>query len=230
MKPEDFSTNGERLLYIQTHLKAPKSQHNSFGNYDYRSAEDINEASKPLLAEVGATLVPTHRTYVEDGWHYVETTVVLKNVADDSIIAEAPAPAREQETRPKMDASQLTGGALSYSKKYAYNNIFLLDDTRDADTMKPVQEAPEKKAPPPPPMKRIITFDGFVKQEGLPAKLVTAFLEEKAVTTTSTLEVMQEKALSKPKSFVTAFNKWFEERKTAEESQDDTPPAIQETN
>ena len=220
MKPEDFSTNGERLLYIQTHLKAPKTQRNTFANYDYRSTEDINEAMKPLQPQVGVTVVSTCLTPVEVGGRvFMPVVSTIKNVSDDTSVAESTSYTEIPVSRKGMGIDQISGCVISYGTKYSLGLCLRLDDTRDADSMKPEQETPKQTTPvlkpPPPPMKRIITFDNFVKQEKLPAKLVTAFLEEKAMTDNSTLEGMQEKALSKPKSFVTAFNKWFEDRKAA---------------
>ena len=220
-------TRAEKLMQIQTKLKAPKSQFNNFGKYKYRNCEDILEAVKPLLLETGTALILTDDVVEIGGRHYVKATGTLYDA--DGVVGTCKAFAREPEDKKGMDLAQVTGATSSYARKYALNGLFCIDDTKDADSQTPEQKVPEKKAPPP-PMKRIITFDGFVKQEKLPAKLVTAFLEEKAMTDNSTLEVMQEKALSKPQSFVTAFNKWFEDRKAAEESQDDTPPAIQEMN
>lgn len=119
------------LTKIQNELKAPKSQHNKFGNYDYRSAEDILEALKPLLATHNAQLTLTDKPVMVGEWHYIEATARL--VVDDKEIANT-ASARESPAKKGMDDSQITGTASSYARKYALNGLFLIDDTKDADT------------------------------------------------------------------------------------------------
>ncbi len=119
------------LSYIQLNLKAPKSQYNKFGEYYYRSTEDIFEAVKPHLH--GGTLVFSDEVVLIGNWHYVKATATL-SYKGGSISSTAYA--REQESRPKMDSSQLTGGASTYARKYSANGLFLIDDTKDADTMK----------------------------------------------------------------------------------------------
>lgn len=119
------------LTKIQNELKAPKGQHNKFGNYDYRSAEDILEALKPLLAKHNAQLTLTDKPIMVGEWHYIETTARL--VVDGNEITNT-ASARESAVKKGMDDSQITGTASSYARKYALNGLFLIDDTKDADT------------------------------------------------------------------------------------------------
>lgn len=119
------------LTKIQNELKAPKGQHNEFGNYDYRSAEDILEALKPLLAKHNAQLTLTDKPLMVGEWHYIETTARL--VVDGNEITNT-ASARESAIKKGMDDSQITGTASSYARKYALNGLFLIDDTKDADT------------------------------------------------------------------------------------------------
>ena len=119
------------LNKIQTELKANKGQHNSFGGYDYRSCEDILEAVKPFLKESGATLVLSDDVIEVLDRVYVKATVTL-TLKDTSVSATACA--REEFERKKFDASQLTGTASSYARKYALSGLFCLDDTKDADT------------------------------------------------------------------------------------------------
>lgn len=121
-----------KLLEVQKKLKAPKNQRNSFGNYNYRSAEDILEAVKPLLAEAGLTMTITDSIEAIGGRVYVKATVTIKGDAEPVVVS---AFARESETKKGMDASQITGAASSYARKYALNGMFLIDDTKDADTM-----------------------------------------------------------------------------------------------
>lgn len=122
----------EALRKVQAQLKAPKNQYNSFGGYSYRSAEDILEAVKPLLIENGLTMTISDRMEEVGGRVYVSATIQVSNGSEK---AEVTASAREAESRKGMDASQITGAASSYARKYALNGMFLIDDTKDADTM-----------------------------------------------------------------------------------------------
>ena len=124
----DFIT---KVSEIQTKLKAPKNRKNTFGNYNYRSCEDILEAVKPLCREVGIILTLKDEPIDVNGWHYVKATATLTD-GKDSISTSASA--REAETKKGMDDSQISGTASSYARKYALNGLFLIDDTKDADT------------------------------------------------------------------------------------------------
>ena len=99
------------LSEIQQKLKAPKGQTNKFGNYKYRSCEDILEAIKPLLK--GSTLTLSDKIIQLGDRYYIEATATLSNGKDSISVT---AQAREQETRKGMDESQLTGTASSYAK------------------------------------------------------------------------------------------------------------------
>lgn len=145
----------EKLLAIQSELKAPKGQYNSFGKYKYRSAEDILEAVKPLCAKYKALVIltdttkvvgtekTTTRTTAKDGTITETCTESLRTYINamaqfidtetgDSLVVNAEA--REPQTKTGMDASQITGTASSYARKYALNGLFCIDDTKDADT------------------------------------------------------------------------------------------------
>ena len=115
------------LAQIQKALKAPKSNKNTFGNYNYRSCEDILEALKPLLDEDDVLKMSDLIVYVGDRY-YIETTVQF----NDHI---AKGYAREPLEKKGCDASQITGGTSSYARKYALNAMFAIDDTKDADSM-----------------------------------------------------------------------------------------------
>ena len=123
----------DKLLQIQTELKAPKNQYNSFGDYKYRSCEDILEAVKPLLLKHKASL--TLRDEIENigDRYYIRAIATLFDAESEAVINNV-AYAREAESKPKMDAAQVTGTASSYARKYALNGLFLIDDTKDADT------------------------------------------------------------------------------------------------
>ena len=123
----------EKLVAIQSELKAPKNQRNDFGKYNYRSCEDIFEAVKPLLAKYGVILVISDDLVEVGGRNYVKATATLTNVGEQQAKISNCAFAREEETKKGMDGSQITGASSSYARKYALNGLFLIDDTRDSD-------------------------------------------------------------------------------------------------
>ena len=135
----------ERLLWIQSQLKAPKNHRNTFGQYNYRSQEDILEALKPLLNEQGATLVIGDDIVEVGGRVYVKAVVTL---AHENETISATAYAREPQTKKGMDEAQITGSTSSYARKYALNGMFLIDDTKDPDTRDNREEGQPKKPEP----------------------------------------------------------------------------------
>ena len=120
------------LAAVQSELKAPKGQYNSFGKYNYRSCEDILEAVKPLLKEHSLALQLSDTPVVIGDWHYIEATASVFDFTGKVITSTAYA--REPLEKKGMDDSQITGTASSYARKYALNGLFCIDDTRDADT------------------------------------------------------------------------------------------------
>ncbi|HGE5377553.1 TPA: ERF family protein [Escherichia coli] len=150
----------KKLWTIQQTLNAPKSQRNNFGGYNYRSAEDILEAIKPLLQNI--TLTVSDEIVLIGERYYVKATATLSD-GEDAIAVTAYA--REEENKKGMDASQLTGATSSYARKYALNGLFCIDDAKDADTdayskqtgqqprqqkNQPKQQQQKQKAPPNP--------------------------------------------------------------------------------
>ena len=121
----------EKLIKIQSELKAPKNQNNTFGKYKYRSCEDILEAVKPLLSREGLLLTLTDTIEQIGNRFYVKAKVTL---TDGTQTVENTAYAREEETKKGMDGPQVTGTSSSYARKYALNGLFCIDDTKDADT------------------------------------------------------------------------------------------------
>ena len=117
------------LNRIQKALSVPKNQLNNFGNYNYRSCEDITEAVKPLLGDCVLSL--TDDIVEVGGRVYVKATATL-TLGNELFSANAFA--REPESKKGMDESQITGAASSYARKYALNGLFCIDDTKDADT------------------------------------------------------------------------------------------------
>ena len=133
-----------RLIAVQSELKAPKDKFNSFGNYSYRSAEGIMEALKPLLKEHELCLTVNDDIILVGDRFYIKATATVsygKETITNSAFA------REEATKKGMDGSQITGTASSYARKYALNGLFLIDDTKDADTdeyQKTTAEKPNK--------------------------------------------------------------------------------------
>jgi len=141
------------LARIQQGLHVPKDQRNNFGKYMYRNFEDICKAVKPLLGDCTLTASDSIRHIGDRYYVEAELTLTLSGEA-----VQVTACARETEDRKGMDDSQITGTASSYARKYAANGMFLLDDTKDADTdeynneskaTKPAPKPKPKKAPEP---------------------------------------------------------------------------------
>ena len=122
----------KKLMSIQTKLKAPKSQRNSFGNYNYRSCEDILEAVKPLLDEFKVALTIKDEIILIGERYYIKATATLIDI-DTGDTTETSAYARESAEQRGMDSSQVTGATSSYARKYALNGLFAIDDNKDAD-------------------------------------------------------------------------------------------------
>lgn len=142
------------LIDIQTELKAPKDQYSSYGGYKYRSTEDILEALKPLLSKYKSSLYLSDEPIILGNRYYMKATATFTN-DEGSIVATGYA--RESDKKKGMDDSQISGTASSYARKYALNGLFLIDDTKDADTdeyhnqiqaaqKKPVQQLTAKQA------------------------------------------------------------------------------------
>ena len=123
---------GQKLITIQKELKAPKKQFNKFGNYKYRSCEDILEAVKPLVTREGCALTITDEIVEIGERYYVKAIATIRDTKDGSEISVS-AFAREPEDKKGSDVSQITGAASSYARKYCLNGLFLIDDTKDAD-------------------------------------------------------------------------------------------------
>jgi len=140
-----MSKLNEKLLSAQYELKAPKGQFNSFGKYKYRSSEDILEAVKPINNKFGFTLTLSDKPVLVGDWHYIEATATI---TDEDEQISVTAYARESQTKKGMDDSQITGTASSYARKYALNGLYLIDDTKDADTDEHKQQANKPESEP----------------------------------------------------------------------------------
>ena len=125
-----------KLLKIQSELKAPKGQYNSFGKYKYRSCEDILESVKPLLEKHDCVLTISDTMEVVGDRYYIKARAIIidsSSNGEDAGSISVTAYAREPENKKGMDESQITGAASSYARKYALNGLFAIDDTKDAD-------------------------------------------------------------------------------------------------
>lgn len=124
----------EKLLNVQTELKAPKGQFNTFGKYKYRSCEDILEALKPVLNKYKLTFFINDEIVEVNNRNYVKATITIINIEKPDEQIQTSALAREEETKKGMDGSQITGASSSYARKYALNGMFMIDDTKDSDS------------------------------------------------------------------------------------------------
>lgn len=135
----------KKLMAIQAELKAPKGQYNKFGNYNYRSCEDILESVKPILIKHGCALTITDSIEQVNDRFYVKATATLHDADSDKAVS-VTAYARESIEKKGMDASQITGATSSYARKYALNGLFCIDDTKDADTDEHAQQARNRQS------------------------------------------------------------------------------------
>ena len=123
-------TLNEKLATIQTNLKAKKSRRNSFGNYLFRSAEDVLEATKPFLIELGVSITIREEVTELCGLPIMTSTATLSDgvyeIAATAVVA-------VDMNQKGMQAPQKFGSASSYAKKYSFGNLFLIDDTQDSD-------------------------------------------------------------------------------------------------
>ena len=132
-----------KLALVQNALKAPKNKRNTFSDFNYRSLEDICEAVKPLLIGNGLTMYIRDELIQVGERYYIKATATLAELESGEKI-EVSAYAREAASKPKFDDSQLTGSTSSYARKYALNGLFLIDDTKDADTDEYQRQAQDK--------------------------------------------------------------------------------------
>ena len=175
----------EKLMNVQTELKAPKGQYNSFGKYKYRSCEDILESLKPVLSKFKLAIMISDDVVEVNGRNYIKATVTLINIekADEQI--QVTALAREEETKKGMDGSQITGASSSYARKYALNGLFAIDDTKDSDATNTGEEKKTKDKTEAKPVSKkqlaincILKLDKFVELDNIMAALQKTKLED----------------------------------------------------
>ena len=121
-----------KLVVTQQALKANKNQYNSFGKYAYRSCEDILEAVKPILAANQMFLTLSDDVVEGGGRVYIKANATVVDAETGESVS-VTAFAREEDSKKGMDASQVTGAASSYARKYALNGLFAIDDAKDSD-------------------------------------------------------------------------------------------------
>jgi len=168
----------EKLLKIQTELKAPKGR-NAMNRYNYRNCEDILEAVKPLLIETKATLTIFDDLVLIGDRYYIQAVAVLTNVEKPEETVTNSAFAREAESKSSMDVSQITGATSSYARKYALNGLLCIDDTKDADALASDEKAPMKASQKPSTQKPAVNEKKISKTQ---IERITAILEVKEVT------------------------------------------------
>lgn len=156
----------DKLLAIQTELKAPKNQYNSFGKYSYRSCEDILESVKPLLLKHNLCLILKDEIVEIGGRIYVKAIAEIVDNTN-SVMLNSSAFAREADIQKGMSEPQITGSASSYARKYALNGLFLIDDTKDDYTKPPKGDGDDKPVE---------------KQKGDIAGALKAIKESKSIT------------------------------------------------
>lgn len=133
-----------KLLHVQQNLKAPKGQYNRFGNFHYRSCEDIQEAVKPVLAQVNAVLTVEDELLKIGERYYVKAVARFTDAESGETVSNV-AYARETDQKAGMDAAQITGSCSSYARKYALNGLFCIDDAKDPDASEQVTDSGKRQ-------------------------------------------------------------------------------------
>lgn len=152
----------EKISRTQREMKAPKNLFNSFGKYKYRNAESILEAVKPYEEKYRFFLTVSDAVEEIGGRFYIRATATVADVDSDASVSVS-ALAREPETKKGMDESQITGTASSYARKNALGGLFLLDDTKDADTDEYAEQTGREKKPTSSPESRTAAKKAAVK-------------------------------------------------------------------
>lgn len=169
----------QKLIEIQAELKAPKSQFNKFGGYNYRNCEDILEAVKPLCAKHEIVPLLSDEIVMIGDRFYIKATAKVTDGKDEIATT---AFARESKDKKGMDESQITGSASSYARKYALNGLFCIDDTKDADFMDNSQSNKQQQQKPqqqPPKETHVKGYDEFValqKTKKVPPAEITKYI------------------------------------------------------
>lgn len=124
----------EKLVEVQSRMKAPKNLRNNFGGYNYRNAEQIFEAFKPYGNELKLVLTVSDDLVQVGSAVYIKAVATITDAEKPSDMITVTAYAKEPDNKKGMDSAQITGASSSYARKYALNGLFLLDDTKDPDS------------------------------------------------------------------------------------------------
>lgn len=167
----------QKLIEIQAELKAPKSQYNKFGGYNYRNCEDILEAVKPLCAKHEIVPLLSDEIVMIGDRFYIKATAKVTDGKDEIATT---AFARESKDKKGMDESQITGSSSSYARKYALNGLFCIDDTNDADFMDNSQSSKQQQPKTQPTKETHVKgYDEFValqKSKKVPPAEITKYI------------------------------------------------------
>ena len=167
----------QKLIEIQAELKAPKSQFNKFGGYNYRNCEDILEAVKPLCAKHEIVPLLSDEIVMIGDRFYIKATAKVTDGKDEIAVT---AYARESKDKKGMDESQITGATSSYARKYALNGLFCIDDTKDADFMDNSQSSKQQQPKPQPTKETHVKgYDEFIalqKTKNVPPLEITKYV------------------------------------------------------
>lgn len=167
----------QKLIEIQAELKAPKSQFNKFGGYNYRNCEDILEAVKPLCAKHEIVPLLSDEIVMIGDRFYIKATAKVTDGKEEIAVT---AYARESKDKKGMDESQITGSASSYARKYALNGLFCIDDTKDVDFIDNSQSSKQQQPKPQPTKeKHVKGYDEFValqKSKNVPPIEITKYV------------------------------------------------------
>lgn len=120
----------EALSQVQNELRAPKDAYNAFGKYNYRTAEGILCMAKPICERNGVVLTLSDRPTIVGDWHYIESTATATLAQDPTQQVSVTTSVRESASRAGMDSAQITGGAVSYARKYALCGLLAIDSGR----------------------------------------------------------------------------------------------------
>ena len=131
----------KKLLIIQQKINGDKNLYNSFSKFSYRNVEGVLKELKPLMAETNTVIHFNDGVLISGDWHYISATASLLDAETGEVIAQSTAYAREAESRKGMDASQITGSASSYARKYAISALLALSPAPDADELPPAGKA-----------------------------------------------------------------------------------------
>lgn len=131
----------KKLLIIQQKINGDKNLYNSFSKFSYRNVEGVLKELKPLMAETNTVIHFNDGVLISGDWHYISATASLLDAETGEVIAQSTAYAREAESRKGMDASQITGSASSYARKYAISALLALSPAPDADELPPERKA-----------------------------------------------------------------------------------------